>query len=179
MLRDMPIEVVLAAGYGAVVILLVAALEAFARLAAWRTHRYHAAGFVYHGPLDAWRCPAGEWLRLHAVDDARRVSRYRAPAEACRVCALRGVCGPGESGREVERAWGDWLEFELGRFHRAVSLVVLAVAAVVLLIEMARFPARASFVVLATAFVVVAAAGCRLAARLSAAGRPSLQRYRS
>jgi len=167
-----PLEATLAAAYALFLVLVVLGLEELARVAARRARQYQTTGFVYHRHLDAWRCPADQWLRLHATDEARRVSRYRAPAAACRVCHLREQCGPAETGREVERPWGAWLESELGRFQRGISLVILGLAAVVLMIEMMRYRSDGARLLMAGALALVVGVGCRLAPGLWGARIP-------
>ncbi len=67
---------------------------------------------------------------------------------------------------------GTWLESELGRFHRAISLVILGLAAVLLIIEMIRYRSDGALLVMAGALAMVAAAGYRLAPGLRSARIP-------
>jgi hypothetical protein len=74
---------------------------------------------------------------LH-TDHQRRVTTYRAPASACNSCSLKLNCTDSDEGRLLERRLDTWLESELRQFHRAISLVLLLLATVILLGEIGR-----------------------------------------
>jgi hypothetical protein len=124
-------------------IFLVAAaltLDRLGRHAHDRSSRFRTQGFTYHEHLDLWECPEGEHLKPVVVDHRRRVARYRASPAICNACPAKASCTDSDEGREVVRQLDPWPHSEAGRFHRGISLVVLALAGVVTLVEMARSP---------------------------------------
>jgi hypothetical protein len=50
--------------------------------------------------------------------------RYRAPAHICNACSIKHLCTESEGGREIEHNPDSWLESEIARFHRGVSLAL-------------------------------------------------------
>lgn len=70
----------------------------------------------------------------------RRITSYRAPAIACNSCSLKLNCTDSEQGRTLELRMENWLESELDRFHRGMSLSVLLLASVFLVAEFVRYP---------------------------------------
>ena len=115
---------------GYVVILWVGgwALEFLARAHFQRARRYTHAGFTYDTELDRYECPQGEWLTLHTFDDRNKLAIYKAPASSCNACVLKAFCTPHDEGRHVYRSLAEFHETDVGRFHRLLSLLILAVA---------------------------------------------------
>jgi hypothetical protein len=115
---------------GYVVILWVGgwALELLARAHFHRARRYAHAGFIYDSELDRYECPQGELLTLHTFDDRDKLAIYKAPASSCNECALKAFCTPHGEGRRVYRSLAEFHETDVGRFHRLLSLLILAVA---------------------------------------------------
>ncbi|HKV43971.1 MAG TPA: transposase [bacterium] len=138
MVSGVHIESLAVAGYAALLVLIAESLELVARFALRRADQYHTAGFTYHRGLDVWECPQGERLRRQATDHTWRVVRYRAPAHACNRCSVKPLCTDSDSGRELEHRPESWLESEIGRFHRGISLSLLFLAWLILALEMAR-----------------------------------------
>lgn len=112
-------EVLLAAGYAVFLVAIALALEAAARFVHRRAQRFRVSSFTYHSRLDIWECPAGE--RLFPTEP----HRYRAPAQTCNACSLKHACTDSHSGREIVISPLDWLETEIGRFHRGMSMGLL------------------------------------------------------
>jgi hypothetical protein len=115
---------------GYVVILWVGgwALEFLARVHFHRAQRYAHNGFAYDAELDRYECPQGELLTLHTFDARNKLAIYKAPASSCNACVLKAFCAPRDEGRHVYRSLAEFHETDVGRFHRWLSLIVLALA---------------------------------------------------
>jgi hypothetical protein len=131
-------EAVLAAGYGAFLLLCAVVLEWLSAHTHRRALRYRTAGFAYDEQLDHWRCPEGQHLWPHALDRERRLVRYRAAAHVCNGCPRKDACTDSDQGREIVRPLDPWPHSEAGRFHRGLSLVLVALGVVVLAVGLAR-----------------------------------------
>jgi hypothetical protein len=103
-----------------------------------RALRFRTAGFTYHDAHDYWLCPEGEHLWPHELDRKRRLVRYRARAHVCNACAAKQRCTDSDRGREIVRSLDPWPHSEAGRFHRAIALMLVLLAALILLVELAR-----------------------------------------
>lgn len=132
------LEVVLAGSYAIFLVAVAFALEMVARHSHKRSERYRNSGFVYFQKMDLWECPAGRQLLRSGTDHQRRIVHYRAPADACNACSLKKNCTDSEEGRLLENRLDSWLESELRRFHRGISLVLLFLATIILAAETAR-----------------------------------------
>ena len=104
------------------------ALESLARAHFHRAQRHAHAGFAYDDQLDRYECPQGELLTLHTFDDRDKLAIYKAPASSCNECVLKAFCTPHDEGRLVYRSLAEFHETDVGRFHRRLSLLILAVA---------------------------------------------------
>ena len=68
--------------------------------------------FTYDLREDAYRCPAGKWLRQYRRPfrterngaDPDGLMRYRASKQDCDACALKPGCTPKEPGRKILRS---------------------------------------------------------------------------
>jgi hypothetical protein len=68
--------------------------------------------FTYDLREDAYRCPAGKWLRQYRRPfrtersgvDPDGMMRYRASKQDCNACALKLRCTPREPGRKILRS---------------------------------------------------------------------------
>lgn len=138
MIYGIHIEVILAAGYALLLVGVAAVLEWLARHSHQRSEHYRNSGFRYKRKLDAWECPTGHHLTRVETDFERKIARYRAPAHKCNVCHCKKDCTDSETGRELESRLDAWIQSELHRFHRGVSLTLLLLATVILGVEMAR-----------------------------------------
>lgn len=161
-------EVWLGAGYAVFLVGCAWGLDLLARHTHHRADRYRLGGFVFHSHLDAWECPEG--LHLPRIDTDRhlRIARYRASPQACNRCPRKAECTDSDEGREIVRPLGSWAESEAGRFHRAISLMLVALALVVVSIVAARNPGGLELLVLGAALLPVPP----LARHLLAAFRP-------
>jgi hypothetical protein len=134
------LEVFLALAYALFLTGVAFLLERLARRSQKRADGYRNAGFIYFGEFDYWECPAGHQLVQLKTDHQRRVTTYRAPASACNSCSLKLNCTDSDEGRLLEKRLDTWLESELRKFHRGVSLTLLVLAAVILMGEIVRYP---------------------------------------
>jgi hypothetical protein len=103
-------------------------LERVAQAHFHRAQRYAHHGFAYDAELDRYECPQGELLTLHTFDDRNKLAIYKAPAASCNECMLKTFCTPHHEGRQVYRSLVEFHETDVGRFHRGLSLVILAIA---------------------------------------------------
>jgi hypothetical protein len=152
-------EVVLAAGYAGLLVAGAFGLEWLSAHTHRRSLRYRTAGFTYDETQDHWECPEGQHLRPHEFDHERRLIRYRAKAHICNACARKATCTDSDRGREIVRPLDPWPHSEAGRFHRAMSLLMVALAALILVVEGARHhepPEAALLLGLLTTTVVAA-----------------------
>jgi hypothetical protein len=138
MISGVHIEVVLAASYAIFLVGIALILELLARHSHQRSERYRNAGFVYVQDLDVWECPASRQLRRTATVYERRLAHYRAPADTCNACALKKNCTDSSDGRLLMRHLDSWVESELRRFHRGISLVLFVLATLILVAETVR-----------------------------------------
>jgi hypothetical protein len=158
-------EVYLGAGYAVFLLASAGALEWLSAHTHRRALRYRTAGFTYREHLDAWECPQGEHLWPHELDHECRFVRYRAKAHVCNGCPVKHACTDSDEGREVVRPLDPWPHSEAGRFHRVLSLVLVALAGLVLLIEAARHHAAAADIAIVLPLLGAAALMGRLLAR--------------
>jgi len=131
-------EVVLAAGYAGLLLAGAFALEWLSAHTHRRSLRYRTAGFNYDATQDHWECPEGEHLWPHEFDHERRLVRYRAKAHVCNGCPRKATCTDSDRGREIVRPVDPWPHSEAGRFHRGISLLMVALGALILVVEAAR-----------------------------------------
>ena len=133
------VEVLLALTYACFLMGVAFLLELLARHSHKRAERYRNSGFTYFGELDYWECPAGSQLVQLKTDHQRRITFYRAPASACNSCSLKINCTDSDAGRLLERRSDNWVESELRRFHRGISLTLLLLATILLVAESFRY----------------------------------------
>lgn len=105
-------------------------LEFLARAHFHRAQAYAHHVFAYDAQLDRYECPQGEWLTLQTFDDRNKLAIYKAPASSCNACVLKTFCTPHDEGRHVYRSLAEFHETDVGRFHRWLSLIILAIALV-------------------------------------------------
>jgi hypothetical protein len=152
-------EVLLAAGYAGFLTCGAFALEWLSANTHRRALRYRTAGFTYDSTQDHWQCPEGEHLWPHALDRDLRVVRYRARAHICNSCPSKPRCTDSDDGREIARPLDPWPHSEAGRFHRVIALLMVALGALILLVEVARHHARAEVALLVALLFAIALAG--------------------
>ncbi len=150
-------EPLLAAGYVLLLVAIGAALELLAKHSHRRADRYHTGGFHFHRDRDAWECPAGMALIRAQIDHVRRVVTYRAPAHACNNCPIKSRCTDSDSGREISVALDPWMRSASMRLQRGISLVLLALACFILLIELFRHAHSPEMYLTGSALILVLA----------------------
>ena len=155
-------EAVLAAGYAVFLLLAAGVLEWLSVHTHNRSLRYRTAGFEYDTEHDRWLCPEGQYLWPDEVDHERRLMRYRAKAHICNGCLLKEACTDSDAGREIVRPLDPWPHSEAGRFHRAVSVLLAAVAVLVIVVGLARNHAPPEAAALLAVLAVALVAGRRL-----------------
>jgi hypothetical protein len=131
-------EVWLLSGYAAFLVAAALVLEWLSAHTHRRSLRYRTAGFDYEEERDHWRCPEGEHLWPHEFDHQLRIVRYRARAHICNRCPRKAACTDSDHGREIVRPLDPWPHSEAGRFHRGLSLVLIALALLLLVVGGAR-----------------------------------------
>ena len=171
----MSAEVLLAASYAGFLALGAFALEWLSAHTHRRALRFRTAGFSYDADHDHWLCPEGEQLWPHSFDRERRLVRYRARAHVCNACPSKSRCTDSDRGREVVRPLDPWPHSEAGRFHRVIALLMVALAALVLLVELARHhkPAEAAILLAVLGAAVLAARWLARDLRAHPAGFPA------
>ncbi|HHX86377.1 MAG TPA: hypothetical protein GX694_13865 [Actinomycetales bacterium] len=118
----------LAAGYGAVLVLVAYAIDRMARRAQTRLQEQRTPGFVYHEDHDAWLCPEDQWLWPRSFDPDNRVMRYRGSPSVCNSCPVKESCTSSADGREMRRMVDTWPASESARFHRGIACAVTVAA---------------------------------------------------
>ena len=161
MQQTIDIEVLLAGVYAVFLILVAFGLELLARHSHHRSKQMGVAGFRYHRHHDVWECPTGQQLKPLATDYGRRLVRYRAPAHICNACSIKHLCTESEEGREIEHHPDSWLESELARFHRGISLCLLVLAELLLIVEMIRHQRAVELLVLGPLSLAITVLGAQ------------------
>jgi hypothetical protein len=172
MISGVHLEVLLAISYAVFLMGVAFILELLARHSHKRSERYQSSGFIYFHKLDLWECPAGQQLMRSETDQRRRIVRYRAPADACNACSLKNNCTDSNEGRVLESRLDSWLDSELRRFHRGISLVLLLLATVILLAEAARHEEPRELLAVFILLIPVAIAETKLFTSFLSAQRP-------
>ena len=117
-MKGISLEVILAVAYAVFLVIVSLILEWMGRSTHHRARGYRVRGFTFHEHLDAWECPQGEFLHRAATESTLPVVRYRARAAGCNACPLKSRCTDSDEGRQIEHSTEDWLDTEIGRFHR-------------------------------------------------------------
>jgi hypothetical protein len=162
MISGVHIEVLLAAIYAAFLAGMDCVLETLAQHSHKRSERYRNSGFVYFHKTDSWECPAGRQLLRTETDYQRRIVHYRAPADACNACSLKNNCTDSNEGRLLKSHLDSWVESELRRFHRGISLVLLLLATIILLAEAVRNAAPPELLIVSCLLLPLGLAGTKL-----------------
>jgi hypothetical protein len=155
-------EVILAATYAAALVIGALGLEWLSSHTHRRSLRYRTAGFTYDAALDHWSCPEGQHLWPHEFDHERRLVRYRAKAHVCNGCPRKADCTDSDRGREIVRPLDPWPHSEAGRFHRGLSLMLVALAVLTVLVAGARHHDAAELGLLLGVLAVAGLAAQRL-----------------
>jgi hypothetical protein len=163
MITGVHLEVVLAAGYAIFLAGVAVVLELVARHSHRRSEGYRNSGFVYRQKMDLWECPAGRQLLRLDTDYQRRIVRYRAPAQLCNSCSLKNNCTDSDDGRLLESHLDSWVDSELRRFHRGISLVMFVLATFILSVETVRYADSRDLAIIVVLLIPALIADARLA----------------
>ena len=152
-------EAILAGGYAGFLLAAAVAIEWLSAHTHRRSLRYRTAGFTYNEQHDHWECPEGQHLWPHEFDRERRLVRYRAKAHICNGCPAKEACTDSDRGREIVRPIDPWPHSEAGRFHRGLSLMLVALSVLVIVVGAARNHATADAAVLVVLLALALAIG--------------------
>ena len=161
MIHGIHIEVLLAGGYALLLVGVAVILEFVARHAHHRSEHFRNSGFTYKKELDVWQCPTGIHLTREQTDFQRKIAYYRAPAHKCNGCHAKGACTDSADGRVLESRLDAWLQSELNRFHRGISLALLLLAVLILAVEMFEHQNACDWLVLLVLLLPIGFAGSR------------------
>ncbi len=141
MIGPVHIEVALAAGYAAFLMVVATGLEYGSSVT--RIGVQDNSARLASNITTTWtsgNVPAAiTCIRTIATQCARSCGT-RAPAHTCNACARKTDCTDSEHGREIIHSSESWIETEAGKFHRVLSLTLLFLAALILIAEMFRHP---------------------------------------
>lgn len=161
MIHGVHIEVLLAGGYALLLVGVSVILELVARHAHNRSEHFRNSGFVYKKQMDVWQCPTGIHLTREQTDFQRKIATYRAPAHKCNGCHVKGDCTDSHHGRVLESRLDAWLQSELNRFHRGISLTLLLLAVLILAVETFRYQTARDWMVLVALLLPIGLAASR------------------
>ncbi len=162
MISGVHLEVLLATSYAAFLVGVAFILESVARHSHKRSELYRNSGFVYFQKMDMWECPAGQQLLRTGADYQHRIVHYRAPAAACNACSLKNNCTDSDEGRLLQSRLDLWLESELRRFHRGISLALLLLASILLIAAAVRHAEPRELLIVGCLLLPVGIAGTKL-----------------
>ncbi len=152
--------------FGSIYAIFLVAVAAILERVALQSHRFskqiEVAGFRYHTSQDRWECPEGHYLHRDHAGSAFRIVTYHAPAHVCCACRSREICTDSEDGRRIEQRLDSWLQSEIRRFHRGISLVLLLLAVLILAAEMSSQDTSRDWVLILSLLLPIASFGTRL-----------------
>lgn len=161
MIYGIHIEVVLAAAYALLLVGVSVILEWLAAHSHRRSEHYRNSRFIFKPKEDVWQCPTGHHLIREETDFERKVARYRAPPHKCNACHCKKDCTDSDDGRLLESRMDAWLESELRRFHRGISLILLLLASLILAVEMLRYHEMRDCIMLVALLLPIGITGSR------------------
>jgi Transposase DDE domain len=160
-MQGIDVQVLLASGYAIFLAFVAAAFELAARHSHQRTRMISIVGFSYHSELDIWKCPNGKHLyRAEALES--NAVRYRAQAHHCNSCPIKSRCTDSDEGRVIEVQADSWLQSELRKFHRGLSLTLLLLADLILVVAMLRQNNMREQLILVLLVLCISGAGFRI-----------------
>ena len=162
MIYGFHVDVLFGAVYAVFLVIVAAILERVALQSHRLSRQMEVAGFKYHAVHDRWECPTGQYLERHQTDPQLKIVTYRAPAHACNACHCRGNCTDSDDGRRIEHRLDSWLQSELRRFHRGLSLVLLLLAGLILAAEMSNHDTSRDWLMILGLLLPIATFGTRL-----------------
>jgi hypothetical protein len=160
------VEPLLAAAYAMVLMAIATGLEWLAKHSQRRADQYHTGGFRFDRDRDTWECPVGIALIRSEIDHDRQIVRYRAPAHTCNSCQIKSRCTHSDQGREIAVSLDPWVQSASLRLQRGISLVLLAVASFILVLELFRHSHGAEQYVVGAVFIIVLLRFVKLTSRV-------------
>jgi len=161
MIHGVHLEVILAGGYALLLAGVALILELVARHTHNRSEHFRNSGFTYQKQQDVWQCPTGIHLTREQTDFQRKIATYRAPAHKCNGCHVKGDCTDSHHGRVLESRLDAWLQSELNRFHRGISLALLLLAVLILGVEIFLHQTARDWLVLLVVLLPIGFVGSR------------------
>ncbi|MGA8443559.1 MAG: hypothetical protein WB762_23730 [Candidatus Sulfotelmatobacter sp.] len=162
MIYGFHVDVLFGATYAIFLVTVAAILERVALHSHRLSRQMEVAGFKFHTVHDRWECPTGQYLERHQTDHHLRIVTYRAPAHACNVCHCRENCTDSEDGRRIEHRLDSWLQSEIRRFHRGISLLLLLLAGLILAAEVSNQDTFRDWTMILGLLLPIATFGTRL-----------------
>lgn len=161
------LEVVFVCAYSAVLLVVAVIFDRLGQRSAVKSAAWRTGNFLYHDDADAWKCHEDQWLWPASFDPDKRVIRYVGQHEICGRCPAKTECSPSPGPRELTRQVDPWPHSEAGRFHRGVSVAIIAVALMMVAVTL-LFSAGtpADLILLLAALALVLAVGIPLARHL-------------
>ena len=163
-MRGIDANVLLACGYAVFLAGLAAGLELLARHSHKRSETMRTVGFTYHPDLDIWKCPNRKHLYRTEVTRESTSVLYRAAAHDCNSCPIKLRCTDSDAGRTLRVHSDSWLQSELRRFHRGLSLTLLLLADLILVLTILTNSDVSSEVAAGFLLLCITGSGLRLAA---------------
>lgn len=168
-MAKLPLESTLMLAYSLSLALIALLLEWIAGHAHRRTVGVSTTGFTYHPERDLWKCPKDQHLFPVFSDSAKGITIYRAPASACNACPSKAGCTDSSHGRQIERSHLADVKHGMKKFHRAVSITLLALASLILLVDLFQTHGLYPRIALAATLTTFALIIRHVSANLSAA----------
>lgn len=168
------LNVLLASSYSVFLVSVAGVLELVARHTHRRTERSHTIGFSYHADLDFWKCPNGNHLFRAEITRESTAVLYRAQAHHCNSCPIKSRCTDSDEGRTIEVRSDSWLQSELRRFHRGLSLTLLLLADMIVAVAMLRQNTIRDGMLLVLLFLCITGVGLRLSPRFFRPARKNI-----
>lgn len=165
-MQGIDVQVQLASGYAIFLAFVAASLELAARHSHQRTRKIPIVGFSYHPELDIWKCPTGKHLYRTEVALESSAVRYRAQSHHCNTCPIKSRCTDSDEGRVIEVQADSWLQSELRKFHRGLSVTLLVLADLILVLTMLRQNNIREQLILILPFLCITGAGFRIFSRI-------------
>jgi hypothetical protein len=161
-MRGIDLNVLLACGYSVFLAAVAGVFELAARHSHHRSRRMRTVGFSYHPDLDIWKCPNGQHLYRAEVTQESTLVVYRAVAHECNSCPIKSRCTDSEEGRRIEVRPDSWVQSELRKFHRGLSLTLLLLAALILVVTILRQNNLTDQIFVAIPLLCITGVGLRL-----------------
>ena len=112
--------------------------------------------------MDVWQCPTGHHLTREQTDFERKIATLpRSGPQVQRLPLSKKTAPIPMTGGLLESRLDAWLQSELNRFHRGISLALLLLAVLILAAEMFEYQAARDWLVLGVLLLPIGFAGSR------------------